>query len=521
MTLTDASGRTHSVWQVGEAAKVDAPDIPPLAGDASCDACVIGMGMAGLSVAHRLAAAGVDVLVIDPKPLAGGESIRTTGHLNSYIDDGLSDVANVHGEDKMKLAVKSHAAAIDHIEKTCRDEAIDAHFERSDAVLFVDPAGYGQDYLDKEKDACERAGLPAVRFEDRAPQIPGVDTGRSLVFGGQARFHAGRYYAGLANAIAKHGGRLRHARATGQIGDGRVETDRGTITCNWAITCTNTPVNPPLTDLVAIHTRQAPYRSYVVALRIPSGDAPTVEFSDTAEPYHYVRPARDGGGDVLIVGGEDHKTGHHTHQAGDADARFARLERWARERWPQCGEVIAKWSGQVMESHDYLAFIGQNPGGPDDKTLIATGDSGMGLPHGAIAGLVLADRVLGRDNPYADLYDPRREPASFESTRNVLREMTDVTVRYADHVTPGDVKSTDDLKPGQGAVIRHGAKKLAVYRDEAGQLHERSAVCPHMGCVVTWNSLEHTWDCPCHGGRYGCRDGHLINGPAVTGLSEA
>ena len=301
MSRANDDGTTTPIWQVGpDAADGSAVDMPPLEGDLSCDVCVIGAGMAGLTTAYLLAKAGKDVVVLDDNAPAGGESIRTTGHLNSYIDDGLSEVEKVHGEAKMKLAVRSHGDAIDLIEQICRDLGVDAHFERRDEVLFVAPGGEGQDYLDKEHDAANRAGLPGVRFADGAPGMGGFETGRCLVVGGQATFHAGRYFAALAGAVQKHGGRLRRGHVGDTLSGTEVKTDDGkTISCGWTCTCTNTPINPALADLPVIHARQAPYRTYVVALRLPEDDVPAVMYSDTLDAYHYVRPARDGDGPVL------------------------------------------------------------------------------------------------------------------------------------------------------------------------------------------------------------------------------
>ena len=513
------SGATTSVWEQGPAS-LPVPQMPPLTDDATCDVCVIGAGVAGLTTAYLLAKAGRDVILLDDNPPAAGESIRTTGHLNSYIDDGLTETQAVHGEAKMILAVASHAAAIDRVEQVCRDEGIDAQFERREGVLFVDPDGKGQDYIEKEHDAAVRAGIPGVRYADRPPGMDGYDPGRCLVYGGQASFHAGRYFAGLAAAFESHGGKLRRGHV-GNVTGTRVETDDGhAVTCGWTATCTNSPINPAVASLPVIHMRQAPYRTYVVALRMPADAAPGVMYDDTHDPYHYVRPADDGEGPVLIVGGEDHKTGHKSDDPSDADNRFDRLASWARRRWPRAGAVVARWSGQVMETHDYLAFIGPNPG--DDATaLIATGDSGMGLTHGTLAGMILSDRVLGVDNPYADLYDPRREHASVSSLGTVVKENLDVTLQYKDLILGGEVGDVGKIRPGTGATLRRGLAKLAVYRDDAGALHEHSAVCPHMGCVVHWNHLEKTWDCPCHGGRYERETGRVLNGPATKGLADA
>jgi Rieske Fe-S protein len=265
-------------------------------------------------------------------------------------------------------------------------------------------------------------------------------------------------------------------------------------------------------DRVAIHTKQAPYVTYVIGASIPKGSVATALYWDTLDPYHYVRVQGVGDHDVLIVGGEDHKTG----QESDCYERYGRLESWTRERFPQIGDIEFRWSGQVMEPVDYLAFIGRNPL-DSDNVFIATGDSGQGMTHGTIAGMLLTDLIQDRKNRWADLYSPSR--VTLRATPEFASENINVAAQYSDYVTAGDIKSEDELKPGQGAVVRHGLSKIAVYRDENGAIHKRSAVCPHLGCVVAWNACEKTWDCPCHGSRYSA-EGRVYQGPANTDLSE-
>jgi Rieske Fe-S protein len=237
---------------------------------------------------------------------------------------------------------------------------------------------------------------------------------------------------------------------------------------------------------------------------------------DTPDPYHYVRiqnvENKTGAYDLLIFGGEDHKTG----QADDANRRFAALEKWTRTRFPMIEKIEFQWSGQVLEPVGGLAFIGRNPL-DNDNVFIATGDSGNGMTHGTIAGILLTDLIMKRENDWEILYDPTRK--TLRAAANFASENLNVATQYADLVTPGDVDSTDEIKPGEGAVIRRGLKKIAVYRDDSGALHERSAVCVHLGCIVDWNSKEKTWDCPCHGSRYDAR-GTVFQGPANRNLSE-
>ncbi len=271
--------------------------------------------------------------------------------------------------------------------------------------------------------------------------------------------------------------------------------------------------NSPINDRVAIHTKQAPYMTYVIGARIPSGSVPKGLYWDTEDPFHYVRlqklSARE---DCLIVGGEDHKSG----QADDTGERQGRLDAWARERFPMIESIAYTWGGQVMESLDGLAFIGRNPG--DENVYVATGDSGVGMTHGTIAGMLLTDLILGRENPWTALYEPSRQVPLAAGT--FLRENVNVAAQYADWLTPGDAANAREIPFDSGAVVRRGLAKLAVYRDSDGRAHALSAVCPHLGCLVQWNDAEKTWDCPCHGSRFDKR-GKVVNGPANSNLPPA
>jgi nitrite reductase/ring-hydroxylating ferredoxin subunit len=280
--------------------------------------------------------------------------------------------------------------------------------------------------------------------------------------------------------------------------------------------------NSPFVDLFAIHTKQAPYYTYVIAARIPTGGVTPALYWDTHDPYHYVRVqtttnAALGGdnpepADLLIVGGEDHKSG----QASDAESRFASLERWMREHFPAVREVEFRWSGQVMETQDGLGFIGRNPLDAGN-VYVATGDSGMGMTHGTIAGMLICDLIQGRPNRWTTLYDPSR--IRLGAVGDFLKENLNVAAQYASYLTPGDVESVDQILPNTGAVLREGARKVAVFRDETGEVHRMSAVCTHLGCIVAWNRAASTWDCPCHGSRFDAR-GRVLNGPASSDLEK-
>jgi Rieske Fe-S protein len=269
--------------------------------------------------------------------------------------------------------------------------------------------------------------------------------------------------------------------------------------------------NAPINDKYAIHTKQAPYRTYAMAFELSKGALPDALYWDTLEAYHYVRLHRGEQLDTLIVGGEDHKSG----EADDADKRFAALTSWMRDRLPSLGREMHRWSGQIQEPIDYCGFIGLNPG--DQRTFIATGDSGQGITHGAVAGMLIGDLILKGSNPWTDVYDPARKPLKAAGT--FVNENITTAKNFVEYVAPGELSSWDELKPGQGAIVRNGLTKVAAYRDESGKLFLRSAACSHLGCHLHWNSFERCWDCPCHGSQF-APDGTALNGPAFSPLEE-
>jgi glycine/D-amino acid oxidase-like deaminating enzyme/nitrite reductase/ring-hydroxylating ferredoxin subunit len=516
---TQRAGKNISVWEAD--AKEEA--LHPLRENLQADVCIVGAGIAGLSIAYTLVKAGRSVVVLDDGLIGRGMTARTTAHLVTALDDRYYDLEKYHGGDGAHMAAQSHAAAIDRVERIVGDENIDCDFERLDGYLFA-PPNEALKSLEDEFEACRRCGLD-VEWVQRAP-IEDFDTHRTIRFPRQAQFHPLKYLRGLAEAIGRDGGRIftgtKVVDATGGE-NARVKTASNfTVTTKAIVVATNSPIN----DRYVIHTKQAPYTTYVIGLRVPRGSVSRALFWDTAErarmesdlgpiPYHYVRLANGDveNEEVLIVGGEDHKTG----QADDPEVRFERLENWARVRWPTAKEVAFRWSGQVMEPVDGLGFIGRNPS-DKDNVFIVTGDSGNGMTHGVIAGMIIPELIRRGDHAWAKLYDPSR--ITVRAAVDFAKENVNVAKQFVDYFTSGDVGSAENLKPGEGAVLRRGLHKVAVYRDESGQLQEYSAVCPHLKCIVHWNHTERTWDCPCHGSRFDAL-GHVLNGPAVADLGPA
>src|ERR1043165_3463330 len=400
-TIANDSGATTSTWMSEKVPSFD-EDIPD---DARPDVCVIGAGIAGLSVALSLVQEGLDVLVIDQGPIGGGQTARTSAHLTSALDDHFYVLEKHFGRAGAKLCAASHSQAIDTIESNIRTCGIDCQFRRVDGYLWspdAEPNGHAKRLpheLKKELAAALRAGLTVDEVET-AP-LP-FATGPCLRFAMQAEFHPLAYVRGIAEAVVKGGGHIATHCHVANVKDGspvEIELKSGRkIHAAAVVDATNmstrSRINTP--------TREASYRSYIIAVEVPLGYVPHGLYWDTLDPYHYIRVTKgDMDREILIVGGEDHRVGQ-----GDPETHFPKLEAWLRQRFPKAGPAVATWSGQVQEPHDGMAYIGRLP--HHEHIFVVTGDSGEGLTHGVIAGLMMPALIQGQSHPWARIYAPDR-----------------------------------------------------------------------------------------------------------------
>ncbi len=479
-----------------------------------CDVCVIGAGITGLNCAYQLSKEGKSVVVLEDGLISGGETRRTTAHISTLVDSLYSQIIQWHGLEKSRQVFESLTRAIDEIERIVQNEKIECDFSRLEGCLFQS-TGIDESALQKEYQACLDVGFSDIDYIKDFPLLNGASTS-AVSFPNQAQFHILKYVNGMVDACKRQGVKFLCRTHVTEINDGHpatVQTHLGhTVKAGAIIVATNSPIS----DFVKVHTKQAPYRTYAVGLRVKAGAVPMALYWDTEDPYHYIRLQNLDDNleeQILIVGGEDHRTG----QADDACERFARLEKFARAFYPDAMDLQYSWSGQIYESVDGLSFIGRDPG-HGDNIHIATGDSGMGMTHGTISGLLITDLIMGRENEWAHIYDPSRKVfnASFEYVKENVNSLS----QYSSYLKPPVLTSVDELKEGEGGVIIRDGYHVAVYKDQDGILHEKSAYCPHMKGVVCFNGLEKTWDCPVHGARF-TADGKVIDGPANFDLEDA
>ena len=479
-------------------------DLGTLPGDLQTDVLVVGAGIAGLSTAYELARGGRKVTVVDRGRPGRGMSARTSAHLAFEIDDFNQELIRRWNASAARQYYTSQRAAVERIEDIQAEEGIDCDFARVDGFLV--PAWEEDiDYLRTELPAALQAGFSDAEWMDHGPGP--FAAWPAIRFPDQARFHPLKYLYGLLAVLRTRGVDLfGYTPVTSLEEEGSHVlahcAGQRTITANAVVVATNSPFH--LT--IPVHTKQAPYRTYVLAAQAPKGTVPDALIWDTHEPgYHYLRIQPAGDHDVVIVGGEDHKTG----EEDDMPHRFARLENWSRALFPNLGPVTHRWSGQVMEPADYVPFIGRSP--QHERVWLVTGDSGEGLTTGVVASLLLTELVNGGEHPWAHLYDPGR--SALHGLKDFLSENLDATRHWAAHLGVGDVESPDELQPGQGAIAKIEGEAVAAYRTPEGDLRLLSATCTHAGCVVRWNSFERCWDCPCHGSQFSV-EGEPLQGPA-------
>lgn len=509
------SGEHLSVWF---SSNIKPIEFEKLNQDTDTDILIIGGGISGLTAAYCLAKEGRKVVLVEDGLIGSGETGRTTAHITSALDVRYFELEKTFGKQTAQLAANSHMAAIQWIANFTNHHKIDCHFKRVDGYLFLHSSDK-KETLEEEYEALKRAGI-TTQMLNTIPSIEAEEGMWSIKFSEQAQFHILLYLKGLANAFIESGGKIYTETKASDITKEGATANGFTIKANHIVVATNSPVN----DWVTMHTKQWPYRTYVIAAKVPKGKLPYALWWDTgdqhskwlAKPYHYVRLDEfDDQFDILISGGEDHRTGQADDEHVKEHDRYLKLEEWTKKRFPAIEKIDFKWSGQILEPLDGLAFIGKNPG--DDNIYIITGQSGNGITYGTLGGIIITDLITGKENPWTEIYSPSR--ITLKAAGDFLHEAGNMLAQYADWFTPENLKETDDLKPGEGGIISSGIKKIAVYRDAENNLHTCTAVCPHLGAILQWNADEKTFDCPAHGSRF-TTDGKVINGPAICDLKK-
>jgi glycine/D-amino acid oxidase-like deaminating enzyme/nitrite reductase/ring-hydroxylating ferredoxin subunit len=491
---------THSLWIDTAAGR----RFEPLRGEVEADVAVVGGGIVGVATAHRLKAVGRSVAVVEAGRLLEG----TTGHTTAKLTAGHGRIYTYLERQFGRKASRRYAEAsewgIAEVERLSRELNIDCDFERAANVVYsIDPGDI--DDLRQEADTARRAGLDAAFTTEI--DLPYPVTG-AVTVEGEAQFHPRKLLLALADRVTGDGGHVFEASRVTSIRHGdpcEVRTQGGVVRARHVVVATQLPVL-----YRGLHFARAfPKRHYAIAG--PADRMPPGMYISTETPPHSIRTVPADGERLLLVLGESHPTG----QEKDTESRFGRVAEWAADRFG-LREVRYRWSAQDWYSADRVPLIGPiswwSP-----RVLAAAGFGGWGMAPGIAASRVLSELILGEESEWASLFSPRR--AKLGALPKLGAENAKVGMRWTRDRVPRPARTLADLEPDEGGIVRSGGRRVAAYRDANGTVHAVSPRCTHLGCEVAWNAAERSWDCPCHGSRFGV-DGEVLNAPATSPLER-
>jgi glycine/D-amino acid oxidase-like deaminating enzyme/nitrite reductase/ring-hydroxylating ferredoxin subunit len=496
------TARRDSVWiDTGP----DQPELPPLEDRVRADVAILGGGMVGITAALLLKEAGKHVVLLEADRLARGVTGFTTAKVSSQHGMIYSQLRSKFGPAGARAYGEANEDALEWIAERVESDGIDCDFRRQPSYAYV-TQGSDRSQVEQEAEAAQEAGLPASLVE--ATPLP-YPVEAAVRFDDQAEFHVRKYLLALAAGLPRDGCEVyEHSRAVEVDADEQVtvKTPGGRVVADDVIVATHYP----FLDRGLAFARVHPQRSYAIVCRI-AGEPPPGMYISGDSPTRSIRAVPVDGEELLLVGGEGHKTG----QGGDTEERYRTLERFAREHW-DVESVEYRWSAQDGTTIDTVPYVG--PMTPfERRVLMATGFAKWGMTNGTAAAIMLADRLLGRENPWASLFDPNRfNPRA--GAAKFIEENAQVGLRFfGDRLTKPGSRPIEDLEPGEGDIVRLAGEKVAGHRRDDGSLVAVSSRCTHLGCQVNWNRAERSWDCPCHGSRFN-PEGEVLEGPAVHRL---
>jgi glycine/D-amino acid oxidase-like deaminating enzyme/nitrite reductase/ring-hydroxylating ferredoxin subunit len=496
-------GACTSLWQVNMPDQQGSTKLETIQ---NFDVVIVGAGITGITTGLLLQKAGRSVMIAEAHNMGFGTTGGTTAHLNSFMETPFTQLIKNFGEEKAKLVAKAARQALDLIKKNVDEYSIDCSYKELQGYIYALNEEQVEE-LDEVTEGFEKVGIPVSTCNTIPVKIPFV---KAIEIPQQGQFHPTRYIQALAAEFEKLGGVLmENCRVTAVDENDMLDitTSQGQVKAKNLIYATHIPPGVNL-----LHFRCAPYRSYVVAARLKNEkDYPEGLAYDMDDPYRYFRTQEVDGKKYLVAGGEDHKTAHEENTEGC----FTRLEAYLRKFY-EVESIDYRWSSQYFDPVDGLAYIGHLPG-HGQNMFVATGYGGIGMTNSHIAAQLLTDLIITGENEYKHLFDPNRlKPvAGFEK---FVKEAADVVGNFISGKFSNEkLHSLVELAPGQAKVVSYEGHKVALYKDERGELHAVNSACTHIKCNVGWNAAEKSWDCPCHGSRFSF-DGTMLTGPARKDL---
>jgi glycine/D-amino acid oxidase-like deaminating enzyme/nitrite reductase/ring-hydroxylating ferredoxin subunit len=503
--MSEAHSTTNVSYWVDS---TSAPERAVLQGDVHTDAAVVGAGIVGLTAARILTQAGKTVAVVEMDRVGRGVTGYTTAKITAGHSLIYQELEERHGEETAGAYAAANREALEQMAHWIEDGSIDCDFERLPNYVYLEMSEETSS-IEREVEAAGRAGLEVSLVTET--DLP-YKVAAAVRLDNQAQFHPRKYLLHLAEDIEARGGRIFERSRVIDVKEANpceVVTSGGRVLSDHVVMATHYPI----WDRGLFFPRVHPKRSYAIAGPLNGLSVPAGMYISIDQPTRSVRTIRDGGRDLLMVGGNGHSAG----QKYDTQNDYSELEHWMAERFG-ITEVTHRWSTQDGVTVDLIPYAGTARRGTD-RVYTATGFGKWGMTNGTASAMVIADAILDRPNEFSSLFDPHRLTLK-ESASNFIRENAKVARHWiGDRIKHPQMGAFDDLAPGQAAVSCMGLEQVAGYRDDAGKLHAVSATCTHLGCIVTWNEGERSWDCPCHGSRFD-HEGRVLHGPAVKDLQR-
>lgn len=499
-------------------------DYPKLQEERKTEIAIIGGGLTGLSTAYYLTKAGKKVIVIEKDKICSHTSGNTTAKITSQHGLFYNYLLQSVGRKEAKQYLEANEKAIQNIANIIEEEKIECDFEWQDAYVFtqkqedvekIKKEVQALEYLDFPCEFVENIEVP-IKEKQKEENQNHINIQKKVLgairFSNQAQFNPCLYAQGLANKIEEREGQIFENSKVMEVkkeGENyEIITEEGKIKAKAVVIASHYPIiNLPGFYFMKMYQ----VTSYLIAVETKE---PLFEgmYINSEDPTISLRTAKMGDKRLLLVGGMDHKTGAKI----DLTNSYQRLEEVAKQLYPD-SKVLFRWNTEDCVSLDKIPYIGEFSN-LWSNVYVGTGYKKWGITSSNVASNIITDKILGKENPYEEVFKSTRlKPIkNYEELGNMLKEVGYSAIINKLEKIDEYVK---DVKQGEGKIVEIEGKKVGVYRDEEGKAYIIKPYCTHLGCELSWNNLDKTWDCPCHGSRF-TYEGKSIYDPSIKDLEK-
>lgn len=482
-------------------------NLKSLEGDEETEICVIGGGLFGLTTAYYLTKCGKKVIVLEKGEIGSKVSGNTTGKITSQHDLFYAHLIDDYGEDYAKKYLEANEKAIQNIKQIIKEEQIDCDFSMQKSYVYTTKEDEVLE-IQKEVEAVNKLGKDAkfVNKIDLPIKIKGA-----IEFDGQAQFHPRKYMLGLANSIIKQNKIYQYTTVIDVEKNGekyKVYTDKGSVEAKYIVMASHFPIiNMPGFYFVKMYQST----SYLIAVETKS-QLPQGMYINVKEPMYSFRTANYNGKEILLIGGVGNKTGEPIED----NSHYKKLEKKAREMYPDC-KILYRWNTRDCISLDKIPYIGEFSN-LMKNVYVGTGFKKWGMTSTNVAANIVTDKIMGNKNKYEEIFTATRmKPIKNRwEVENILKQTVNSIALNKFKIEP---YSIEQIKNDNAAIIEINGDNIGVYKDAKGEVYAVKPNCSHLGCLLSWNNLDKTWDCPCHGSRFDYM-GRNIYEPAIKNLEK-